>query len=401
MMWTATPYENPTYFFMLAIALVPIVIGMLRGRRFHWYELLVSFFFLLLTFGGPKWQQGIALIGYLIFQVILVSLYNRYRKQHNATGVFVGAVILAILPLAVVKMTPLLQSGNSSLIGFLGISYLTFKAVQTIMEIRDGVLKDYDPWFFLQFLAFFPTISSGPIDRYRRFKKDYLNVPERGHYLDLLEKGVHYLFLGFVYKFMLSYVFGSLLLPRVQHIALQTDGLSWGLLGVMYVYSFYLFFDFAGYSLFAVAISYFMGVETPMNFKQPFKSKNLKEFWNRWHITLSFWFRDYVYMRLVFFFMKHKTFKSPKTTANVTYVLNMLLMGFWHGETWYYILYGLIHGVALVINDWWLGFKKKNPGRLPHNRWTEALSIFITFNFVCFTFLVFSGFLDKLFFVKY
>jgi membrane protein involved in D-alanine export len=397
-MLSLTPYENPTYFVMLAVAFIPVIVGMLFGKRFHWYELLISLFFILLTFGGPKIEQGVALVGFLIFEVILVSLYNRYRKQKNDTWVFVIAVLLAIAPLVVVKVTPLLQTGASSLIGFLGISYLTFKAVQTIMEIRDGVLKDYDPWFFLQFLAFFPTISSGPIDRYRRFRKDYNSVPDREKYLRMLEKGLHYIFLGFVYKFMLSYFFGTFLLPKVQHLALQSHGLSWGLVGVMYVYSFYLFFDFAGYSLFAVATSYFMGVETPVNFNQPFKSKNIKEFWNRWHMTLSFWFRDYVYMRLVFFFMKRKTFKSPKTTANITYILNMLLMGFWHGLTWYYILYGLIHGVALVVNDWWLNVKKRNLGRFPHNRFTEYFAVFVTFNFVCFTFLVFSGFLDTMIF---
>lgn len=396
-MLSLTPYENPMYFGMLAVAFIPIVVGILWGKRFRWYELLVSIGFILLSFGGPKWEQGVALVGFLIFEVILVSLYNVYRKKKNDTWVFVIAVLLAISPLVVVKLTPLM-SGTPSIIGFLGISYLTFKAVQTVMEIRDGVLKDYNPWFFLQFMAFFPSISSGPIDRYRRFRKDYESVPDREKYLNMLEKALHYVFLGFVYKFMLAYLFGTILLPKVQHLALQSTGLSWGLVGVMYVYSFYLFFDFAGYSLFAVATSYFMGIETPMNFNQPFKSKNIKEFWNRWHMTLSFWFRDYVYMRLVFFFMKYKTFKNPKTTANITYVLNMLLMGFWHGEKWYYIVYGLIHGVALVINDWWLNLKKKNPDRFPHNKFTEYLAIFITFNFVCFTFLVFSGFLDTLWF---
>ncbi|AEV94517.1 D-alanyl-lipoteichoic acid biosynthesis protein DltB [Pediococcus claussenii] len=397
-MLSMTPYEDPTYFLMLAVAFIPIVVLMLMGKRAHWYELLVSFFFLLLTFGGPKWGQGVALIGYLLFEVVLTSIYNKYRKQHNDTWVFVIEVLLAIVPLVVVKVTPLLAGGADSIIGFLGISYLTFKSVQTVMEMRDGTLKDYSPWFFLQFLAFFPTISSGPIDRYRRYRKDYDTVPDRDKYLGMLEKAVHYIFLGFVYKFMLSYFFGTFLLPRIERMALVHGGFSWPLVGVMYVYSMYLFFDFAGYSLFAVATSYFMGIETPMNFNRPFRSRNIKEFWNRWHMTLSFWFRDFVYMRMVFFFMKHKTFKNPKTAANVTYILDMGLMGFWHGLTWYYILYGFIHGFALVINDWWLSVKKKHPGRLPSNKFTEYFAVFITFNFVCFTFLIFSGFLDTLLF---
>ena len=220
----------------------------------------------------------------------------------------------------------------------------------------------------------------------------------------MIKKGIHYIFIGFLYKFILAYIFGTLLLPEVQAAALAQRhnflGISWSLLGVMYIYSADLFFDFAGYSLFAVGTSYIMGVKTPMNFNRPWQSLNIKDFWNRWHMSLSFWFRDYVYMRLLFMFMKKKTFKSRITAANITYILNMLLMGFWHGLTWYYIVYGLFHGFAIVINDAWLRFKKQHPGKLPHNRATKYLAIFLTAHVVCFSFLIFSGFLDKLWFIS-
>ncbi|KLD59268.1 hypothetical protein WP50_19780 [Lactiplantibacillus plantarum] len=87
---------------------------------------------------------------------------------------------------------------------------------------------------FGQFLLFFPTISSGPIDRYRRFVKDYDSVPTREKYLGLVEKGVRYIFLGFLYKFILAYIFGTRMLPVVEHAALQAHGMSWALVGVMY-----------------------------------------------------------------------------------------------------------------------------------------------------------------------
>ncbi|GAF37572.1 D-alanyl-lipoteichoic acid biosynthesis protein DltB [Lentilactobacillus farraginis] len=395
------PYGNPTYFILLAVALIPLMLGLLYGRRFRWYQTLISLFFLILTFGGPNWRTGISLVCYFIYQVALVSAYFHYRRRKDSPNkgwVFVLAVILAILPLVIVKVTPAIEAGRQSIIGFLGISYITFKVVQTIMETRDGYIKDYHPVVFSQFLLFFPTISSGPIDRYRRFVSDYEKVPAQKDYLNLVQTGVRYVFLGFLYKFILAYYFGSILMPRVQFGALMAHGFSWYIVGYMYAYSMDLFFDFAGYSLFAVGISYLMGIKTPMNFNQPFKSKNIKDFWNRWHMTLSFWFRDYIFMRLVFFLMKHKVFKSRITTANVCYIVNMLIMGFWHGETWFYILYGLLHGCALVVNDTWLRYKKKHQERIPHNKFTELLAIFITFNFVCFTFLIFSGFLNTLFF---
>lgn len=398
------PYENPMYFVYLLIGLIPIVAGRLMGKKLHWYTTIFSFVFLLFIFDGPKVGQGIALIGYTIFEALVTASYIHYRqkpKSPNATSQFVIAVILAIAPLTVVKFTPLFGS-QPSILGFLGISYLTFKVVGMIMEARDGLIKKFEPVKFLQFLLFFPTISSGPIDRYRRFIEDYDKTPERTAYLGMLSQGLHHIMLGFLYKFLLGYFFGTFLLPKIEHLALAYRGnfldLSWPLVGVMYTYSLYLFFDFAGYSLFAIGISDFMGIQTPPNFNKPFLSWNIKEFWNRWHMTLSFWFRDYIYMRFVFFMMKHKVLKSRIAMANLGYLVLFLIMGIWHGETWYYIVYGLFHATVMIVTDAWLRYKKKHGASWPHNRLTHGLAVFCTFQTVCFSFLIFSGFLDKLWF---
>ena len=312
---------------------------------------------------------------------------------------FYGAVLLDILPLAIVKITPAIDNGQNSLLGFLGIPYLMFRSVGMIMEIRDGVLKEFSLPQFMRCMLFMPTLSSGPIDRYRRFNEDYENVPDRDKYLGMLEKAVKYLFLGFLYKFVLAYIFGSLLLPPLEHAALRAGGLfNLPTLGVMYAYGFDLFFDFAGYSLFAVAISYIMEIEIPINFEKPFMAKNLKDFWNRWHMSLSFWFRDYIFMRLVLVLMRNKVFKNRNVTSGVAYIINMTIMGFWHVVTWYYISYGIFHGVALVVNDWWLRYKKRHKGQVAQNKFTEAFAIFFTFNVVMLSFLLFSGFLNQLWF---
>lgn len=390
-----TPYEKPFYFIVLAVALLPMIILLLRGKRPLWYQNILTLFFLYMSFGGVNWKQGVALILYTLWQTCLVWLYFKYRQKANKSSVFYVSVILAILPLFFVKVMPFV-SERPSILGFLGISYLTFKAVQMIMEIRDGIIKEYFVGRYIQFLLFFPTISSGPIDRYRRFEKDLLNPPSREKYTELLGKGIQMIFMGFLYKYILGYLFGHQLLPYVQEFALNQGGISLGLLGYMYVYSFYLFFDFAGYSLFAVGTSYLLGYETPVNFNKPFISPNIKEFWNRWHISLSFWFRDYVYMRLMFTLIKKKVFKSRITASNVGYLALFVLMGVWHGLTWYYLVYGIYHAGLICLNDVWIRYKKKHKGKLPSNRYTHAFAIFLTFNAVCFSFLIFSGFLDTL-----
>lgn len=392
------PYANPIYFIYLIIALVPMIISLLiKGKRWSWYQTLITLFFLFMSFGGQDWHQGIALIGYVIFQTVLVWLYFHYRQKKNNSWVFYCAVLLAIAPLFLVKITPFL-SHKPSMVGFLGISYLTFKSVQMIMEMRDGTIKRYRMFRYIQFLLFFPTISSGPIDRYRRFEKDVENPPNLDNYLFFLEKGIHNLFIGFLYKFIIGYYLGQVLMPVVAEAAEKSGGISWHLVAYMYVYSLYLFFDFAGYSLFAVGTSYLMGYDTPINFNKPFLSWNIKEFWNRWHMTLSFWFRDFVYMRLMFMLIKKKVFKSRIVASNVGYFALFLLMGVWHGLTWYYLVYGVYHATLICITDAWLRFKKKHKTKIPTNKFTHVFAVFLTFNAVCLSFLIFSGFLDILFF---
>ncbi|BDR61221.1 D-alanyl-lipoteichoic acid biosynthesis protein DltB [Lactobacillus xylocopicola] len=400
------PYSNPQYFIYLLVGLLPLIWGLYNGRRFKIYELVFSLVFLFLIFDGDKWQQGVSLILYLLFQLLLAYCYLRYRKSgQNKTWVFYLAVILAIVPLILVKFQTAFPAAKiPGVLGFLGISYITFKTVQVIMEVRDGAIKELDWGTYLRFLLFFPTLSSGPIDRYRRFAKDCDAVPTRAQYVDDLAQATRYLFQGFLYKFILGWFFGTYWLPKITKYALIAGAangnlkLSWWVVAYMYCYSMYLFFDFAGYSLFAVAISYFMGIHTPMNFNQPFIAPNIKDFWNRWHMTLSFWFRDYIYMRFTFFAMKKKWFKNTVHLSQVAYLLLFLVMGLWHGLTWYYIVYGLFHASAIIINDSWIRFKKKHRDQIPSNRFTKGLAIFVTFNVVCFSFLLFSGFLSQLWF---
>ena len=402
------PYGNPQYFLYVIAAILPIFIGLFFKKRFAWYEILVSLFFIVTMLTGGKTNQLAALGLYLIWQIVLVLFYKQYRKGRDGKWTFYLVSLLSLLPIIFVKVQPAIN-GTQSLLGFVGISYLTFRSVGIIIELRDGVIKDLKMWEYLRFLLFMPTFSSGPIDRFKRFNEDYLTIPDRDELLDMLEQSVKYIMFGFLYKFILAHIFGHLLLGHVKTYALLQGGVfNLGTLGVMYVFGLDLFFDFAGYSMFALAASNLMGIKSPINFNLPFKSRDLKEFWNRWHMSLSFWFRDFVFMRLVMVLMRNKVFQSRITTSNVAYIINMLVMGFWHGVTWYYVAYGLFHGLGLVINDAWLRKKKtlnkerkaKGLEPLPDNRWTQALGIFITFNTVMLSFLIFSGFLDQQWFPK-
>ena len=140
----------------------------------------------------------------------------------------------------------------------------------------------------------------------------------------------------------------------------------------------------------AMGVGAALGVRVPTNFRRPFLSVDIKDFWNRWHITLSFWLRDFVFMRLSRAFRKRKVFKSRLTTACTSYIINMGVMGFWHGLTPDYIAYGFYHGLLLAACEL---FQKKSKFYKAHReaRWFKVVSWAITMVAVFFGFAIFSG----------
>lgn len=380
-----TPYGSFTFFFIVAILLAPTIILGLQGKRFQTYNMFVTILALGLIFSSTL-RGAIALILFTIWQVLLIKSYIAYRKKANGNSIFYLAVILSILPLALSKLMPYFSQVN--LIGFLGISYLTFKGIQLIMETRDGLIKKDIPLSrLLYFILFFPTISSGPIDRYRRFEKDFQAEVTADQYKLLLYQGINKIFQGFLYKYIIGYSINHFFIAKLRFYAHSQFEHQ---LYYMYSYSLYLFFDFAGYSAFAIGVSYIMGIKSPENFNLPFISRNIKDFWNRWHMSLSFWFRDFVYMRFVFWIMKKKWIKNRNLVSNLGYILLFLLMGIWHGLEIQYILYGIYHALLMVSYNSFERFNKKHKW-WPQNKFTHAVAIFITFHFICFGFYIFSG----------
>ncbi|MDQ0199695.1 D-alanyl-lipoteichoic acid biosynthesis protein DltB [Neobacillus ginsengisoli] len=380
-----TPYGSFTFFFIIALLLVPTVILGLRGKRFHTYNMIVTVIVLAIIF-STKLNGAIALILFTIWQVLLIKGYLAYRKKANKDLVFYTAVIMSILPLVISKLLPYFHQIN--FVGFLGISYLTFKGTQLIMETRDGLIKQDIPIArLLYFILFFPTISSGPIDRYRRFDKDLQAEVTPEQYKLFLYDGINKIFLGFLYKYIIGYSINHFFIANIGFIA---NSYFENHLYYMYAYSLYLFFDFAGYSNFAIGVSYIMGVKSPENFNKPFISRNIKDFWNRWHMSLSFWFRDYVYMRFVFWMTKKKYIKNRNIVSNLGYILLFLLMGLWHGLEIQYIIYGVYHALLMVAYNSFERFNKKHKW-WPQNKFTHVAAVIITFHFICFGFYIFSG----------
>ena len=369
-------FEGNEFFLLLFVVLLIGFVLNYFGKRKDYYILSLSILFAGAIYGKSK-SMVVYLLAFIIYQYALVFIAQRMDSKRLKP-----LVMLSILPLVVNKVFAITQL---HLLAFIGISYMSFKTIQIMIEISDGLIKEkISVKDYLQFLLFFPTVSSGPIDRSRRFIKEINEVMPRKDYLELAGDGIYRIVLGLLYKVVLStYVYQILL-------ALSNTGTVVYSIKYMYLYTLYLFFDFAGYSLMAVGSSNVLGIQTPMNFNKPFLSIDIKDFWTRWHITLSTWLRDFVFSRVLMQVIRKKWFKNRLHNAAYAYMVNMLVMGFWHGISVSYIAYGFYHGV--LMSGFEIYQKKSNFYKQHKNKtWYKLISWFVTMNLVMVGFFIFSG----------
>lgn len=382
---TLTQYGDYFYLYILMLALLPAVILGLLGKKIKGYGLVVSIFMIVIIIG-----RGIGLkliLAFLIGEIIVIFTYYKIRQVTASKYIYWIFLLMSMSPLIIAKISPLTKYGA---IGFIGLSYLNFKAIQMVIEIYDGSIKEIKIYDLIYFLIFFPTLSSGPIDRSRRFNDDInSNISMMEYRNEYLLEGLRKLLLAILYKFVIAYFIDTFWLVKISEEVTLLSSINY-----MYAYTLYLFFDFAGYSLFAIGTSYILGVKTPENFNKPFLSKDMKEFWTRWHISLSRWFGDYIFSRFVLNSMRKKRFKSRITASHLAQILTMFIMGIWHGLTLHYVIYGLYQGVVLVLTDI---YQRKNKYYKKHKkeRWFQVAQIVITFNIAAFGMLLFSGYLFK------
>jgi len=376
-------FSGYSFFVYFFCSMVPAILLGIWERPLKYYRIFLTFFFIVMVYGDEPVEM-LYLVLYVCGSCVLVKgyLWNR-TKYGRRGGPYGGAVLLALLPLVANKAGGLY---GKNIFGFLGISYICFRVIQMIIETYDDVVEEIRVMDFVMFLLFFPALSSGPIDRSRRFGADNRMIYKRDEYLELLGTGLYKVILGMFYKIVCSTCFYKLLTSGFagSHRPLYAIGYAW-------VYGLYLFFDFAGYSSMAVGAGYMLGIRMPDNFNKPFLSIDMKDFWNRWHITLSLWLRDFVFTRFMVNAARRKWFKSRLVRAFAGLVLNMAIMGIWHGLEGRYIFYGIYHGLLLGGTEVYQ--KKSRFYRQNRNKpWYVLASWFLTLNMVMFGFLIFSGY---------
>lgn len=373
-----TPFQGLLFFYVMGLLLLPAVILGLLEKPLKHYGLLFTAAMLAWVFSENG--QLIELAAFYIWEIALCFLFWRVSKKTRLK--FRLAVLLSLLPLLAVKTGEAFPVYD--VFRMLGVSYMTFRGVQVLIDIHDGKLKELRLSELSYFLLFFPSVAAGPIDRYRRFLADLNRKLNREEYLELLRQGIWKLMSG-----AFSGIVISGLLWRMWLEPLPDSGIA-ATISYMYGYTFYLFFNFAGYSSMAIGTAYILGISLPENFRMPFLSADMKDFWSRWHISLSTWLKDYLYARFVMGSLKSKRFKNQRTASYIGYILTMTAMGAWHGLTPAYLLYGAYHGLLMCVNEaldlHWKPFRK-----IKGHGWTQVAAVVVTFHLFSFGLLIFSG----------
>lgn len=227
----------------------------------------------------------------------------------------------------------------------LGISFFTFQQMSMIWDIyRNPEVKKLRFINTALYISFFPQLIAGPIVRYNDIIEQIKN---RSETIALINSGIQRFILGLFKKIVFANSCGALA-DSIMDSPLETVSTPVAWLGVI-AYAFQIYFDFSGYSDMAIGLARMFGFRILENFNFPYISRSIKEFWRRWHISLSSWFRDYVYIPL-----GGNRLGSHRTYFNLLVVF--LLTGFWHGATWSFVFWGIYHGTFLIIER--LGFER-------------------------------------------
>lgn len=228
----------------------------------------------------------------------------------------------------------------------LGISFFTFQQITYLVDTYKGNAKNYSFLDYCQFVTFFPQLIAGPIVHHHEMMPQFNKQKILSNIHENLSVGLTIFFIGLFKKVILAdsiAVFASPVFDTASAGITLTIFEAW--IGA-FAYTLQLYFDFSGYSDMAIGLARMFGITLPVNFNSPYKAKNIIDFWRRWHITLSRFLRDYLYIPL-------GGNRNGRVRRSINLFVTMLLGGLWHGAGWTFIVWGALHGSYLMINHAW------------------------------------------------
>lgn len=425
------------YFFTLFILLFFALRNHHKARRYVFCIFSLYFFY-----KASGWFVGLVLVSAVVDFFLSNAIY-REKSQSRKKFLLVLSILFNLGMLFYFKYTDFfIEISNSlfdtnfnplNLILPIGISFYTFENLSYTVDVYRGEFKPANKFSdYLLFLAFFPKLMMGPIVRAHDFVPQ-INEPYVISERDFA-KGFFLIISGLIKKLVISdYITLNMVDYMFDNPALHTGVEN---LMAVYGYAMVIYCDFSGYSEIAIGIALWLGFKIPPNFMSPYQSLNITEFWRRWHISLSTWLKDYLYiplggnrnfsvasfifvggflvgsfimgvelfhlsnlwaavisavLLLIFIIPAVITRKTSGIAANFNLLTTMLLGGFWHGASWNFIIWGAIHGVGLGIHKIWMLLTDKSFAAFNQSRTYKIISGILTFHFVCFAWIFFKA----------
>ena len=350
----------PFLFFYLPVVLAIYRLSPLFLRNF--FLLLASLFF----YGWGEPVYILIMLGSILVNFFAGVLMGRQRSQGGRRAVLVVGIVLNLAALGVFKYAGLFVGTLRqipALAGLpevdislpIGISFYTFQAVSYLIDVYWKDCKPSGNFInFACYISLFPQLIAGPIVRYRDVNEQLVSRKETPM---LFSSGARLFVVGMAKKVLLANQFG------LVWDAISADPVAAGAVGAWWgacAYTLQIYFDFAGYSDMARGLGRMLGFEFCINFNYPYISKSVTEFWRRWHISLSTWFRDYVYIPL-------GGNRCGKLRQCVNILVVWALTGFWHGAGWNFLFWGFYYGVLLLVEKLVLGrYLRKAPALIQH-----------------------------------
>lgn len=373
----------PQYILFLIVTV--ILYWAIPGIKARKFLLLLASYFFYVQFDFRFALLLLGLTGCIFFIGRTIPTSPR-AKQWMCLGIAVNLGILSTFKfsnffLSSLEKAGLGLDGTNFLSGLLlilplGISFYTFQGISYVVEIYRGKLQPAESFLdFALYLAFFPKLIAGPFVRPSQFLKELAQPPQRLQ-SQMIRKGLLLLILGLFKKIVLADSLGTL-----SHTAFQAANSASAsqfpsplFIQGFYLYAIQIYADFSGYTDLARASALLFGFLLPENFRQPYFSGTISEFWNRWHMSLTQWFRDYLFNPITRALLKKTNRHYPSAVQIFANLITMLLIGLWHGGSWPYLIWGGWHGLLLTIERL---FNIK-----PQKRWQVVAYGVLTFHLI-------------------
>ena len=321
-------------------------------QKNRWFLLLISSYYFYMSWNA---KYVVLILGMTIISYYAGILLEQAKSVHLKKAIVYGTAISCIGVLFVFKYLPFALSSVYSIMNVfsirlhpitvklllpVGISFYTFQTLSYVIDVyRGDITAEKHFGYYATFISFFPQLVAGPIERTENL------LPQiKAEHVFSYHQAVHGAFL-MLWGYYKKVVIADTLAPYVDAVYANMGNYSgFSMIIVVFFFTLQIYCDFSGYSDIAIGTAKLLGINLTTNFSEPYFSKSVKEFWSRWHISLSTWFKDYVYIPL-------GGNRCSKSRHYINLIVTFLLSGLWHGANWTFIVWGAVHSIAQVCED--------------------------------------------------